>query len=325
MLILIEDNLLHTDSSTEILEHYGVKGMKWGKRLRSASSKLYDNHKENLRYKYRKSGLNEEQVEQKLQKRLKNEKRAALAVGAAVATYGAYKGAKFLKDEFGTQTFKKGDKINSVMGNDIDYGRHFYAYDNKKDGLKYENLRLKDLNQWGHQGYRITTKFTDDAKIASNRAAKKEFKRLMKTDKEFRDSVKDNAKRSLRIKSRYGSFNTNMPYADENQWNKFTDAMRKKGYSGIKDINDRKYSGYDSKNPIILFDQKKMKQVGKKAIKVNSGEYNRQVGKMVGKQLIKKNAPAVGGIVAYTSYKKHTKNTTRRKKDKTYTEKYSGK
>ena len=325
MLILIEDNLLHTDSSTEILEHYGVKGMKWGKRLRSASSKLYDNHKENLRYKYRKSGLNEEQVEQKLQKRLKNEKRAALAVGAAVATYGAYKGAKFLKDEFGTQTFKKGDKINSVMGNDIDYGRHFYAYDNKKDGLKYENLRLKDLNQWGHQGYRITTKFTDDAKIASNRAAKKEFKRLMKTDKEFRDSVKDNAKRSLRIKSRYGSFNTNMPYADENQWNKFTDAMRKKGYSGIKDINDRKYSGYDSKNPIILFDQKKMKQVGKKTIKVNSGEYNRQVGKMVGKQLIKKNAPAVGGIVAYTSYKKHTKNTTRRKKDKTYTEKYSGK
>ena len=52
--------------------------------MRSAANKLYDDHKENLRYKYRKSGLNEEQVEQKLQKRLKNEKRAALAVGAAV-------------------------------------------------------------------------------------------------------------------------------------------------------------------------------------------------------------------------------------------------
>ena len=32
MLILHEGELLHTDSSTEILEHYGVKGMKWGNR-----------------------------------------------------------------------------------------------------------------------------------------------------------------------------------------------------------------------------------------------------------------------------------------------------
>ena len=32
MLILHEGELLHTDSSTDVLEHYGVKGMKWGKR-----------------------------------------------------------------------------------------------------------------------------------------------------------------------------------------------------------------------------------------------------------------------------------------------------
>ena len=30
MLILHEGELLHTDSSTDILEHYGVKGMHWG-------------------------------------------------------------------------------------------------------------------------------------------------------------------------------------------------------------------------------------------------------------------------------------------------------
>ena len=40
MLILHEGELLHTDSSTEILEHYGVKGMKWGKRLRVAATKV---------------------------------------------------------------------------------------------------------------------------------------------------------------------------------------------------------------------------------------------------------------------------------------------
>lgn len=31
MIILKEDALLHVESSTDILEHYGVKGMKWGK------------------------------------------------------------------------------------------------------------------------------------------------------------------------------------------------------------------------------------------------------------------------------------------------------
>ena len=33
----------------------------------------------------------------------------------------------------------------------------------------------------------------------------------------------------------------------------------------------------------------------------------------------------IGGVVVYKSYKNHAKTTTRRKKDKTYTEKYSGK
>ena len=40
MLILHEGEFLHTDSFTDVLEHHGVKGMKWGKRLRSAASKV---------------------------------------------------------------------------------------------------------------------------------------------------------------------------------------------------------------------------------------------------------------------------------------------
>lgn len=40
MLIPHNGELLHTDSSTDVLEHYGVKGMKWGKRLGSAAGKV---------------------------------------------------------------------------------------------------------------------------------------------------------------------------------------------------------------------------------------------------------------------------------------------
>ena len=43
MLILHEGELLHTYSSTDVLEYYGVKGMKWGKRLRSAATAIASN------------------------------------------------------------------------------------------------------------------------------------------------------------------------------------------------------------------------------------------------------------------------------------------
>lgn len=69
----MDDFIIHSD---DVIQHFGVKGMKWGKRLR-------DNHVQNLEYKYRKLGYNEEQVKQKLAKRLRNEKIALGAVGAA--------------------------------------------------------------------------------------------------------------------------------------------------------------------------------------------------------------------------------------------------
>lgn len=34
MLLIEDDKLVHVDSSLDILEHYGVKGMKWGKRMK---------------------------------------------------------------------------------------------------------------------------------------------------------------------------------------------------------------------------------------------------------------------------------------------------
>jgi uncharacterized short protein YbdD (DUF466 family) len=68
-----------------------------------------------------------------------------------------------------------------------------------------------------------------------------------------------------------------------------------------------------------------MKQAGKKAIDVDDIEYDKQIRKIVGKQLIKKNAPLIGGVAAYKSYENHVKTTARRKRYKTYTEKYSGK
>ena len=56
--------IIHSD---DVIQHFGVKGMKWGVR------RMYNNHVENLRYKYRKKGYSEEVVENKLKKRLRQQ------------------------------------------------------------------------------------------------------------------------------------------------------------------------------------------------------------------------------------------------------------
>lgn len=38
MIIFKDDKLTHVDSSVDILEHYGVKGMKWGKHMSNMSA-----------------------------------------------------------------------------------------------------------------------------------------------------------------------------------------------------------------------------------------------------------------------------------------------
>lgn len=46
MILIEEDKLIHTDSSEDILLHFGTKGMKWGVR-KAALKKLKENYKKN--------------------------------------------------------------------------------------------------------------------------------------------------------------------------------------------------------------------------------------------------------------------------------------
>ena len=37
---------------------------------------------------------------------------------------------------------------------------------------------------------------------------------------------------------------------------KYTERMSKKGFAGVQDVNDKKFSGYYSNNPMIFFNVK---------------------------------------------------------------------
>lgn len=188
-------------------------------------------------------------------------------------------------------SFDKRDKIKykGILGdgfhNQIEMDK---ALDNKLDRLqKSMNERAKNMGiindipdnkvvkeRIKERVYDVTVKNKGDINIASRKRAEDAFLKLYKEDSDFRDNllqrVKEtgvmggdklgnNGKMSERRLRKYGydAFNILLVDTDNKSTsnaNKFYDALRKQGVNAIVDVNDKKYSGYKAKMPIITFD-----------------------------------------------------------------------
>ena len=113
--------------------------------------------------------------------------------------------------------------------------------------------------------------------------------------------------------------NKNSPHAQA--IDKFYKELKKQGYSGVMDRNDKKFSGYRTKNPTIFFDHKHLKVAGKKRLtdEMIEKDGNKALPILIGQTLAK---PAAA-LAAVTAYKQHEKNTQKRQKDTKYNEKYN--
>ena len=127
--------------------------------------------------------------------------------------------------------------------------------------------------------YDVTVKNKGDINVASRKRSEDAFIKLFKEDSEFRNGLRERAKevndemgllkpfgnrlgggsklsdRDIRKKA-YDYFNVLLVDQDERSVknaNKFYDVLRKQGMNAIVDVNDKKYSGYNTKNPIITF------------------------------------------------------------------------
>lgn len=154
-------NYISIQSSRDVIQHFGIKGMRWGHR----------NRREYLVNRYMNKGYDPQSAEAKAQKRLKTEKylkRAALVGGVALGAYMGYKGTNYIINQKRAKDIARGlKKMNAIRE------ENSMVKKGKFDKLKSAGRKLADKAKDVHR--KDTEKFmsrVDAAKKVSEKQGK---------------------------------------------------------------------------------------------------------------------------------------------------------
>lgn len=330
------------------LYHYGIKGMKWGRRrfqdksgkLTAAGKKRYSDddassdkskHRLNLEEKYRQQGMSKREAEIAANKRIKIEKAIAITAGITVAAASAYVINKNVKERT-DRVIKSGTTLQRITRNpDESYDRAFYSSYKKGDNLKYRGM-MGNNHFEGENVHKVTLNANDNIKVVSRRKAEDTFIDLYKNDPEFRnafelsnrmyqqgngnihDKVTSNMSDKQLRKIGYDAFNSslvNHTPVGETASKKFYNKLKEKGYDAVMDVNDQKYSGYKAKAPVIVFNN--AGKISKSNVeKLSKSEMESDLAKVYGRMLVAdmtKKTAVYGGATAAAVYANKTVNS----------------
>ncbi len=262
-----------------------LKSEKIKQKLNDEKSK--SNRRVKLEKYYQDKGMNEEEAAVAAYKREKTEKILKVTAGVAVtaaAAYVAYKHYDATVDKW-----IDSDSVLSRIDTDGSKSVHdaFYAAVNKSDKTKYLGMYGDSLQNSGKTVYQKTIQISKSGglKVASEKNATKILSDLVNNDPSYAKSLSsqlqnyeakmnvfnstpkqqkavNEARKALSkgvVNSKvYDGLNYTLMDHSSNATTKFYDELRKNGYSAIRDVNDKKLSGYMSKNPLIVFDSSKV-------------------------------------------------------------------
>lgn len=238
--------------------------------------------------KAKSKGMSDEDAEATAERKQKIRKAIAISAGIAVTAIATYAGVKYYKDNI--QDVIVGTASTPLKRIQTFDGKHnfngpVYAA-NAKDNARYIDwwgkTQYKNLNiakQFAEAGLRDKSVLNNDVynmdlvynggkgvKVASTTHAKKIFNQMVKNDPEFKGQVEAMIKKGEMInkgetkrgRNLYDKFNIYMAgegrKSDAAQ--KFYQTMKERGYGGIKDVNDNKYSGFHTKSAALIFSGK---------------------------------------------------------------------
>ena len=248
--------------------------------------------------KYLKDGMTSDQAKSIAYHKYKVD--TALKVGAtvtlaAVATGALYKYHKYASDI----VIKNNVPISRITADPSgDLTHQIYAAFKPKDVEKYAGVYGIQISDVGDV-YKSTYKAVgDELKIAGHKVGKETFndmlmknskakhaaKRLLEYVRDERGFVNPSQNAAVAeamkclsnnkplTRKAYEGLNIAMTIDNEKAY-KFNslvaDALKSKGYAGLVDVNDQKYSRYLTKAPVMLFDQTKIKQVENEVLDID--------------------------------------------------------
>lgn len=295
-------------------------------RLRESGKEIKNKSKHRLKLEeqYKTMGLTDEQAQAAANKRIRTEKILAASAALTVTACAAYVANKKLKDRI-DGVIKAGDQMQRISMTDNGGKLHdvFYAAKGDHDIKRYEGMLGMTRSKQVGSAYKLKLEATRDIKVASKDHAAKIFEDLYKSDDNFRKSVANYVRKNVHggnsvnlsktggrnMKKMYENFNShlvNMRTDPRGVDQAFYKKLKEAGYGAIQDINDMKFSGYNAKNPLIVFDHsngginvKSFEKMAGDLNKAGNKELQKAIGEQASKDLIEKyGALTTAGLTA---------------------------
>lgn len=285
-------------------------------------------HRKALEEKYRKQGMSQEEAEIAAYKRARTEKILAAAAGVTVAAAGIYV-AKKEYDKRVDKLIPAGTELQRITSRDISntgVRDGFYFSMNEADNRKYRGLYGLQTKTMRGQAFeaKLTTK--QGMKVASEKHAIDALKELTSEDASYTKSLasyfRDMATHTSGEDSRrmstaaasvangkidrnvYEALNiamTDHSGSGRQIHDRFYRKLTDKGYNAIMDVNDKKYSGYQAKSPMIAFNAKSMVDVKSVRQLTDSEVYetaSKEYGKIQARNQVRQSIPKTARNIA---------------------------